>query len=140
MHLALIPGALRGPQKTTIPFCYNNERHNKHRDICSILLKVLSPVRFNCAASTMDALPRTISHPLSPLFRCFLFCSRGPRYEVEDISSRVKNRDRTEGGNASAHCANRTPKSGSAQRSAEDCVGMSEADTQLTGLPRHNLL
>ena len=25
-----------------------------------------------------------------------------------------------------------------AHRSAEDCVGMGEADSQLTGLPRHN--
>ena len=33
LHSALIPGVLRGPQKTTIPFCYNNERNNKHRDI-----------------------------------------------------------------------------------------------------------
>jgi len=106
---------------------------------CSVLLKVMGPVPSKHLV--YSALNRTMV-PLSsavPFASVFPFCSRSPRYEVEGISSRAKKRDRIEGGNAPAHCANRTSKSGSAQRSAEDCVGMSEADTQLTGLPRHNL-
>ena len=76
--------------------------------------------------------------PLSsvvPVVSAFSFCPRLPQYEVEDISSRVKKRNRTEGDNASAHCTNRTSKCGADQRSAEDCVGMGEADNQLTGSP-----
>jgi len=61
----------------------------------------------------------------------FPSCPRSPRYEVEDISSRVKKCDRTEGGNASALYAHRTSECGAAQRSVEDCVGMGEAGTQL---------
>ena len=97
---------------------------------CSILLKVMGPVRFNCAASTMDACPVRYLIRCPLCFGVSFFCSRSPRYEVEDISSRVKKRDRTEGGNASAHCANRTSECGAAQGSVEDCVGMGEAGTQ----------
>jgi len=72
----------------------------------------------------------------APLKRCplcfgFPSCPRSPRYEVEDISSRVKKCDRTEGGNASALYAHRTSECGAAQRSVEDCVGMGEAGIQL---------
>ena len=97
---------------------------------CSILLKVMGPVPskhvvYSTLIQTMVPLSTAV-----PFVSVFPFCSRSPRYEVEDISSRVKKRDRTEGGNASAHCANRTSECGAAQGSVEDCVGMGEAGTQ----------
>ena len=84
-------------------------------------------------ASRKNALNQTMV-PLStavPFVLVFPSCPRSPRYEVEDISSRVKKCDRTEGGNASALYAHRTSECGAAQRSVEDCVGIGEAGIQL---------